>query len=87
MYINPIAKARFENQKAIYKEENEKLKERWEKERAAEEKAARIKENDLIGARYAQNGTRSYRPSSQEYGYGNYGNKAEDDEDVFEKIG
>ena len=87
MYINPIAKARFENQKAIYKEENEKLKERWEKERAAEEKAARIKENDLIGAQYAQNGTRSYRSSSQEYGYGNYGNKAEDDEDVFEKIG
>jgi len=87
MYINPIAKARFENQKAIYKEENEKLKERWEKERAAEKKAARIKENDLIGAQYAQNGTRSYRSSSQEYGYGNYGNKAEDDEDVFEKIG
>ena len=34
MHPNPIAKARFENQKAMYEEEDKKLKERWEKERA-----------------------------------------------------
>ena len=62
MYPNPIAKARFENQKAMYEEEDKKLKERWEKERAAEKSAARGKgsgdnENvfEKIGRDYAEN--------------------------------
>jgi len=62
MHPNPIAKARFENQKAMYEEEDKKLKERWEKERAAEESAARGKgagdnENifEKIGRDYAEN--------------------------------
>ena len=62
MHPNPIAKARFENQKAMYEEEDKKLKERWEKERAAEKSAARGKgsgdnENvfEKIGRDYAEN--------------------------------
>ncbi len=62
MHPNPIAKARFENQKAMYEEEDKKLKERWEKERAAEKSAARGKgagDNEdvfeKIGRDYAEN--------------------------------
>ena len=91
MAINPIAAARKEAQRQTYINEERKLVELGNKRKAAENSAAKTKEEDLIGAKDAEklnkNSYGSYYQKQKQQISDSIAKRAGVNEDVFEMIG